>query len=65
MFDSPFYTLILAHHFLIDVFYLGYICNRWVNQETGEEYDTFSIITTDAGNTRTNRNIPEIKQKIV
>lgn len=103
------------------VFYLGCIYNRWVNRQTGEERDTFSIITTDAnplmevihntkkrmpliltktdleawmdpktninqidalmhpystdlmnahkitteaGNTRINRNIPEIKQRI-
>src|SRR5690554_664249 len=30
------------------VFYLGCIFNRWVNRQTGELRDTFSIITTDA-----------------
>jgi putative SOS response-associated peptidase YedK len=30
------------------VFYLGCIYNTWVNKQTGEMRDTFSIITTDA-----------------
>ena len=30
------------------VFYLGCIFNSWVNRQTGELRDTFSIITTDA-----------------
>lgn len=30
------------------VFYMGCIYNSWVNKVTGEERDTFSIITTDA-----------------
>ena len=30
------------------VFYIGCIYNTWVNRQTGEVRDTFSIITTDA-----------------
>lgn len=30
------------------VFYLGCIYNTWINRQTGEVRDTFSIITTDA-----------------